>query len=114
MPKVQADFTLVLSNHCSSSSKWHAWENSSIWMFRVVGMAIMLSFHKTTKWGYGIEVLDKRGLLDVVCRVEEYQHQLAHQCSSCAKIFLHTQKCEVKNNGDMGMGHLWLKWVGHL
>jgi len=23
-------------------------------------------------------------------------------------------KCEVKHNGDMGMGHLWLKWVGHL
>ena len=33
---------------------------------------------------------------------------LAHQCSWW---FPHILKCEVKN---MGMGHLWLKWVGHL
>ena len=29
------------------------------------------------------------------------------------KICAH-MKCEVKHNGDMGMGHLWLKWVGQL
>ena len=23
-------------------------------------------------------------------------------------------KCEVEHNGDMGMGHLWLKWLGQL
>ena len=45
-----------------------------------------------------------------MCRVGEHQHQLAHQCSPCEK-FTH-MKCEVKPNGDVGMGHLWLIMVG--
>jgi len=41
--------------------------------------------------------------------VGEHQHQLAYQCSLCEK-FLHTQKVlKLKHNGDMEMGHLWLK-----
>ena len=46
-----------------------------------------------------------------MCQVGEYQHWLAHQCSLCEN-FLHTHKCEVKCNGDMGKGHSWFKWVG--
>ena len=38
-----------------------------------------------------------------LCRVGEHQHRLAHQCSPCEKNSTH-MKCEVKHNGDMGMG----------
>ena len=41
-----------------------------------------------------------------LCQVGEHQHRLAHQCS-CEKISTH-MKCEVKHNGDVGMGQLWL------
>ena len=49
---------------------------------------------------------------DVVCRVGEHQHRLAHQCSLCYQFFCTHIKCEVNHNGNMGMGHLCLKWVG--
>ena len=46
-----------------------------------------------------------------LCWVGEHQHRLAHQCSPCEKISTH-MKCEVKHNGDMGMGQLWLTMGG--
>ena len=33
--------------------------------------------------------------------------------SFCGNFCIHI-KCEVKHNWDMGMEHLWFKWVGHL
>ena len=40
-----------------------------------------------------------------VCRVGEHQHRLSHQCSSCESWHTHPLVCEVKHNGDMGLGH---------
>ena len=42
-----------------------------------------------------------------LCQVGERQYWLAHQCSPCEKNCTH-MKCEVKCNGEMGMGHLYL------
>ena len=38
-------------------------------------------------------------------------HQLAHHFVENFCIHI---KCEVKHNEDMGMEHLWFKWVGQL
>ena len=47
-----------------------------------------------------------------VCWVRESTNTTWDIIVHYVKIFC--TKCEVKDNGDMGIGHLLLKWVGHL
>ena len=32
----------------------------------------------------------------------------------CGEISLHNFECEANNSGHMGVGHVWIKWVGQL
>ena len=50
-----------------------------------------------------------------MCRVGEHAPTPVSPAgtSVCGNFCIHI-KCEVKHNGDMGMEHLWFKWVGHL
>ena len=48
------------------------------------------------------------GYTEVVCRVGEHQHRWHIDVQN----FTHTLSVKLKQR-EMGMGHLWLKWMGY-
>ena len=53
-------------------------------------------------------------LQEGLCHVGEHQHRPAHLMFIVWQNSALTWSVKLKHNGDMGMGHLWFKWVGQL
>ena len=100
---------------CSSSCSRSICHNNSCW--RVVYVWTSMWFISTVRYliasnpGFPFRILS-RSFGEFVLSGGA-PTPLAHPCLWWW-TFPHILKCELKTWWDMGMGHLWLKWVGHL
>ena len=71
--------------------KWHAWMFALDLSMASMNLGCTCMFRSCVEWG----------------STNTRWHINVHHVKICTQ-------CEVKHNGDMGMGHLWLIWVGNL